>query len=319
MNAKAQAGAIQEDVQAEEQTPMTMESPNSPRNIAMEAINESRLRQLQEESGVDLSATPANDTQIEEQLADPEPEPSQPAPIKVKVDGSELEVTQEELVRTYQKNAAADRRLEEAARILKHAEELTQQRAAEPAAAPNTGITPEDLKSQAADVLSKLYDGDQDAATEALAQLITKAKGGDQPTQQPVVERLDDDALTDRVLERIALNDAMSKVRTDYPDIINDPDLELLATIKVNKLVEQGSPRSKAILEVSESMYKSLGRGRPSSESAQSIRQENKARLDNIPTASTVAAQGGSPQENSSPSSVIAEMAKKRLGQSLPH
>ena len=137
MNAKAQAGAIQEDVQAEEQTPMTMESPNSPRNIAMEAINESRLRQLQEESGVDLSAAPANDTQIEEQLADPEPEPTQPAPIKVKVDGSELEVTQEELVRTYQKNAAADRRLEEAARILKHAEELTQQRAAEPAAAPN--------------------------------------------------------------------------------------------------------------------------------------------------------------------------------------
>lgn len=318
MTTKAQAGAIQEDVQGEEHTPLTMDSPEAPRNVAMEAINESRLRQLQEESGIDLLSD-KSDEQVDEPLTEPEqaPEPEQQAAVKVKVDGNELEVTQDELVRAYQKNVAADRRLEEAARILRQAEEIAQQHAAAPTATPNTGITPEDLKSQAADVLSKLYDGDQDAATEALAQLITKAKGGDQPTPQPAMTQIDDEALTGKVLERIALNDAMSKVRTDYPDIINDPDLELLATIKVNRLVEQGSPRSKAILEVSEAMYKSMGKGRPPTDRAASIRQENKARLDNIPTASTVAAPSGSPQENSSPSSVIAEMARKRLGQSL--
>lgn len=315
MTVEAQASAIQEDVPGEEQNLPTLTSPESPRMRAMAAIEESRLRQLQEESGVDLSA-PAEDKQIEQQLAEPDPEPERPAAVKVKVDGNELEVSQEELIRAYQKNSAADRRLEEAARILRQAEELAQQRVAEPEATTHSGDTPEDLKSKAADVLSKLYDGDQEAATEALAQLIATAKGGDQPTQKPEPVQIDDAALTERVLERIALNDAMSKVRTDYPDIINDPDLEMLAAIKVNRLVEQGTPRSKAILEVSESMYKSLGKGRPTT-ATPSTRQENKARLDNIPTASAPAAAKPAPIEGN-PSAAIQELAARRLGQSLP-
>jgi hypothetical protein len=40
--------------------------------------------------------------------------------VKVKIDGHEAEVSVEEMVRQYQKNGAADRRLAEANRLLGH-------------------------------------------------------------------------------------------------------------------------------------------------------------------------------------------------------
>lgn len=316
MDPKEMSEAINQDVTDKEQPTLT--SPDSPRARALAAIEEVHRARMEEEMGVKFDAAPEPapaeeveadpvEEQITKQLADPEP-----SRFKVKVDGIEQEVTAEDLVRAYQKNSAADRRLEEAARLLREAEQLAAQqtRAPEPDPAPATN-----LREDAAKVLSTLYDGDQDAATEALVNLLSKARGGDQPTPQPVV---DPDVLTERVLERMAINAAFERVKSDYPDIITDPNLEALAAMQINQQVGMGIPRADAMLSVVDGLYKSLGKvpvGRQVEASRQkSTRQENKERLDNVPSASANASIPPVLGEAVDQSALIREAAKRRVG-----
>lgn len=337
--------ATPDGVSVEEQF-ATLTSPTSPRMQALAAIEEKNRERLEAETGVKFdSGTPANhepdpspapepapepsfEDQIKKQMAEPQPVPDPVAApkYKVKIDGAEQEVSQEELIRTYQKNAAADRRLEEAARLLREAEETVAKAksAAQqtPEAQPAPAKTPDELRQEAAVVLDRLMDGDQDAATEALANLIVKAKGGDQPTQTPAQPAVDPNVLADQVLELMAVTSAVERAKADYPDIFADPDLDLLAGMKVEKLVGQGIPRHQAILDAADQVYQSIGKdpkGRQTepAEKTKSQRQENKERLDPVPTASAAAITPQSP-EASNPSSVIAELASRRLGQSLP-
>ena len=302
---------------AEEVEPV--ERPLTERERALEAIASSRTALIEEETGQSLT-----DTQMAKQLAEPvaDPEPAKEPEvqkIKVKVDGVEQEVDVDTLVRTFQKNSAADRRLEEATRLLREAEERAAQAEAAPAKEQESGQTPEDLRNEAATIIDKMYDGDKDAAADALIQLLAKAKGGDQPTRTPV--EVDEGAITNRVLERMAVQTAFDKVKTDYPEIISNKDLEILAALKIDRAVAQGTPRAQAMLEAADEIYKTIGKvpvGRQQ-EPVANARKDNKARLDNIPTATASAAPAESPAENLSPSAVIAEMARKRLGQSLTH
>lgn len=314
MQIEQQVDAIQQDVSTEEQ--QTLTSPESPRARALAIIEEKNRLRMEEEMGVSLAEPepePEPD-QVEQQLADPEPAPAQK--YKVKVDGQELEVPIEDLVRTYQKNTAADRRLEEAARILRESQELAAQ---ESQPQQNLPEPDEDLRTEAAKMLADMYEGNQEAATEAMVKLLSRAKGGDQPTPQPTI---DPDQLTAQVLERMALNTAFERVKTDYPDIIADPNLEALAAMQINQQVQAGIPRSDAMLSVADSLYKSLGKtptGRQQTTSQQrSTRQENKERLDPVPSASAAAVAPVSPMEANNPSALIQEMAKRRLGQTLP-
>lgn len=325
MDPKAQADTINQDVSVEEQLP-TLTSPESPRMRALAAIEEKNRLRIEAEMGIKLDDdTPVSD-QVAEQLNDPAPEPD-PAPEvrKVKVDGRELEVPIDDLVATYQKNTAADRRLKEAAEILEQARQLAAQTQAaepEPAPAATPVETPEELKKQAAELLDKLYDGDKESASEALVNLLAKARGDSPSTPAPVQAVVDPDVLTSQVLERMALNAAFERVKTDYPDIIADPNLEMVAAMQINQRVAAGESRADAMLLVADSLYQSLGKkptGRQEEppKPTKSQRQENLERLDTLPSASAAAIQPQSPAE-SSPSAVIAELASRRLGQSLP-
>lgn len=311
MDQATESVAINQDVTEEVVEPR----PLSAREAAMEAIVSTRTASVENETGVSLSP---NDEQIVEQLADPEPEKApEVQKFKVKIDGAEEEVDADTLIRTFQKNSAADRRLEEATRLLREAEERAAHAAAAPEQPQDAGQTPDDLRKEAASIIEKMYDGDQDAAADALIHLVTKAKGGDQPTRSPVA--VDEGEITDRVLARMAVNAAFEQVKTDYPDIISDPDLEFLTAMKIDRAVAQGIPRARAMLDAASEVYRTMGKepaGRQKPEPV-NARQDNKARLDNIPTASASATLAESPAENSSPSSVIAEIARKRLGQSL--
>lgn len=325
MNVQEQADAIQQDVSTIEAELPTLTSEDSPRMRALAAIDAKNIAARKEEMGDESSNDLPSDTQLSEQLADPvQPERQGDAPevkaYKVKVDGVEHEVDAETLVRSYQKNSAADRRLEEAAQILRNAQQVAAQTAT--SAEPVVERMPEvsaDARQQAAALVESLYSGETDAATEALAKILAQNRGGDQPTpQQPV----DTDVLTSQVLERIAVNTAFERVQTDYPEIISDPDLEALAVSKIDRLMASGKPRSVAMIEAVDDVYRLIGKtpaGRqaPQKDTTRSVRQENKERLDPVPAASAVAVSQPPPAE-SSPSSLIAEMAKNRLGQSLP-
>ena len=321
MDPKAQADTLDQDVSVEDQLP-TLTSADSPRMRALAAIEEKNRQRIEAEMGVKLDDDTPEPDQVTEQLSDPTPAPEV---RKVKVDGRELEVPIDDLVATYQKNTAADRRLKEAAEILEQARQLAAQTQAaepEPAPAATPVETPEDLKKQAAELLDKLYDGDKDSASEALVNLLAKARGDSPSTPAPVQAVVDPDVLTSQVLERMALNAAFERVKTDYPDIIADPNLEMVAATQINQRVAAGESRADAMLRVADSLYQSLGKkptGRQEDppKPAKSQRQENLERLDTLPSASAAAIQPQSPAE-SSPSAVIAELASRRLGQSLP-
>lgn len=320
MGSTEQDDAIVTDVPAEDV--VTLTSPESPRMKAMAAIEESRRQALESELDGAIVEPEADETPIVEppatetqNAAEPEAVAPEPVKFRVKVDGVEKDVDQEELIRTYQKNAAADHRLEEATRILREAQLAAQTAAvSQPEPEPQAPVT--DLRQEAAAVLAKMYDGDQDAAAEALANLLNKQKGGDRPTQ-PVVQTVDEAQLTERVLEQIAFNQAFEKVKTDYPEILASPRLEALAVMEIEQRIATGEPRSQAMLTVCGEIYKEFGKGRPQpDEKPVSIREQNKARLDTVPTASAAAV--APKAETQDVSSVIAQMAARRLGQTMP-
>ncbi len=318
MNTEDQVGAT-EGVPA-----ATLTSQDSPRMRNMDAIAATRLAQLSEETDMPPAAAAGADMTPESQVSEQLTAPAPVEKVKVKVDGAELEVSQEDLVRAFQKNAAADKRLEEATRLLREAE----QRAASAAAPTKQEALPpqepgEDptakLREDAAATLSKLYDGDQEAATEALVALMLKVSGGGQPTHQ--TPAVDPAALTEQVLEQLNFKDALAKVQTDYPDLVTDPNLERLTALRAEELIATGKPRTEALLEAADGIYQSLGKvpvGRqpaPAPEAPKTTRQANKERLDPIPTAHASAMPPAAPVE-ANPSAVIAELAKNRLGQS---
>lgn len=320
MNTEDLAGATEEGVSAP-----TLTSQDSPRMRNLDAIAATRLAQLSEETGLEAAPVEEGLTPESQVAAQLEAQPAAPVEkVRVKVDGTELEVSQEELVRTFQKNAAADKRLEEATRLLREAEQLvaTRTAASAPQEAQPQPATTEDpvtrLREDAAATLAKLYDGDQEAATEALVALMLKVSGGGQPTQQ--TPAIDPSALTDQVLEQLSFKDALSKVQTDYPDLVTDPNLERLTAMRAEELIAAGKTRADALLEAADGLYQSLGKvptGRQPApaEAPKTTRQANKERLDPIPTAHASAMPPAAPVE-ANPSTVIAELAKNRLGQS---
>jgi len=169
-------------------------------------------------------------------------------------------------------------------------------------------------------VLSKLYEGDEDSASEALAKLLQNGRGGDQPT--PATPNIDIDQLTAQIQQRMEVDKTFETIQTDYPDLIADPDLEMLTAMKINRAVASGMPRAQAMITAAKEVYKSLGRepaGRQQDapKPATNTRLENKQRLDLVKPASGVASRTATPSEEN-PSDVIAAMAERRLGQSMP-
>lgn len=313
--------AIDQDVSVLVETPLTA------REIAMEKIASAqieRARAAGDFDGMDdVDVDPDNPDANQVALQAPtKAEPAAPKVHVVKIDGEERQVTDDELVRSYQKNAAADRRLEEASNLLREANERAAQLAAQvvtpaPIAKPET--PDKDFQAEVKSVLSKLYEGDEDNAAEALTNLLMKTRGGDQPTP---ATNIDIDQLTVQIQQKMDIEKAFASIQSDYPDLIADPDLEMLTAMKINRAVANGTPRAQAMLDSAAEVYKSVGKvavGRQSEspKTGTAQRLDNKRKLDLVKPASGVASHHATPTEEDA-SSVIAEMAARRLGQSIP-
>lgn len=309
------ADAITEgDVSSESQN-----TQPSARELAMERIASFVLDKTADQYDEDLDIDPDNldgdQLALQNQQAQPAPEPVLTAPVaKVKIDGEERIVTQDELVRSYQKNAAADKRLEEATRLMQEAQRIAEQAAAQPAPVAQPETPPEDLKAKAKSVLSKLYEGDEESASTALADLLMTTRGGDQPTPAPAI---DIDQLTLQIQTKMEVDKAFETIQSDYPDLISDPDLEVLTAMKINRAVANGTPRAQAMLTAAQEVYATVGKvatGRQAEtpKPVNQMRADNKAKLDLVRPASGVAsAKNVEAEEN--PSSVIAAMQQQRM------
>lgn len=330
--------AIQPDVPA---AATDTEVPKSPRELAMEELEQRHQQQMAESNGYELpvddepettqTAAPAAPVdQVAAQMADTVAET--PDKVRIKVDGVETDVPLDEVVRQYQKNSSADRRLAEATRLLREAQEtqtrlmLEQQQDAqlraqtqtaepihEPAAAETDASGKEFLKA--------LFEGDEENALTALQKVI----GGRQ--QQAAAPTLDinqiTDAVTQHVQQKLVVESALAQNQRDYPELYADPDMEALALTKIQRLREQdGSDFFTALNTVSKDMAAKFGwnshadSGRPAdpapTTSNRTAKLEQKRQIDNVTSVNTKTTSTEQQPEN--PSDVIAAMKAARGG-----
>jgi hypothetical protein len=234
-----------------------------------------------------------------EETPPPEPvvevvEDAAPAKVKIKVNGEELELTQEELIARAQKVESADRYLAEAAAARKETRP-------EP---PKT----EDIDYKA--LVHAIQVGTEEEAEAALRKLHT-------PQQRP--SAMDD---VSRVVdERLTFRDAMMAFKSEYADIVSDPKLNRVAQQMDEEMLANGDTRAYAdrYTEIGENLrgwVTKLGGGKKEEPKVDTSRLERKEALPKEPTAAAgkSAPPKTEPDEDDDPSSVIRKMAQARGG-----
>lgn len=314
----------------------------SPREAAMEAIANQRRQSLVDD-GVVLERSGA-DTETDAPSADPDGQlaaqlgqDERPTPavfgndkmlVKVKIEGEELELPLSEVVKSYQKDQTASRRLTEATRLLQLAEQQASKVAQNEKQANNpphqgegAAAGQDERRGQIRDAFTKLYEGDEDGAVEAMLKIVG-TPGATQAT--PVI---DTTAIAAQVRQQLDVESAYDVTRQDYPDLFSNTERGVvLGKETYNRMVAKessGIPRSQAMHEAAEEVAALFGiqkSGRQTTEQPRTARDtklERKASLDIPGPANVVAGNTQAPAEAPNVSSVIAEMARSRLGQSL--
>lgn len=324
----------------------------SPRLTAMEAIVAQRQATLAAE-GVDTSGMQPEHRNEDDEGAgdDPPPEVDQLAAqlsaddrptvagndntlVKVKIEGEEIELPLAEVIKSYQKDQTASRRLTEATRLLQLAEQQASKVAHNASQANNLPVTdvPGDQPVQSDDVaskrakikgaFSKLYEGDEDAAVDELMSVI--GEGVATPT---TLQPIDPTAIAAQVKQQLAVESAYGEVQSDYPALFASDDRGVVLGSEVVRRMEAktsaGISQAKALRESAEEVAALFGvekAGRQTTvptSTARDTKLTRKAALDFPSAASVVSGGMQSPAEAPNVSAVIQEMANQRLGQSL--
>ena len=246
------------------------------------------------------------------------------------MDGEELEVGEEELIREYQKGRTADRRLEQAAEERKSNEREATRLAAERAEFERTraaggpakpaGAAEEDSQAtpigDEADADKKLYEdlvsGDEDAAVKAIKEL---RKGGQAEAVPP-------EELTARVRQQLRWEDAQGAFAKDYSDITADPLLSQIAANTLRETLKTSTSYDQAFREAGDrtrawvrgirgGSAQAGGGGEPQPDPGQAEKLARKERIDN-PTAINARAAGKPQEKVATPSETIKEMRQAR-------
>jgi hypothetical protein len=141
---------------------------------------------------------------------------------KLKVNGQEIELTFDELVKRAQKVEAADQYLAEASRIRNQA--ITENQSLSNQDDLNHGVDEDDLALARA-----IQMGDEEEAVAAIKKL--RAQG---PSADDLARTVD---------ERLTFRDAFSRFKDEYKDIVSNPYLNKLAIDRDVELVSQGDTR----------------------------------------------------------------------------
>ena len=240
--------------------------------------------------------------------AAPQPTPAGAAPIDdlvtIKVDGVMQQVPREKIyeagLRAVQKESSADRRLEEATRLLRQVE---QQFAPQPVQqqvqhSPSPQTWDEEIIAYA------LAHGTEEQKAEAVRQI----RGGRQETATP-----DQIASTveSRILDKVDFQSSAAWFQETYKDIVSDPYLLQIASLQEDHMRANGDtrPRKELYAEIGNGLRKLRGGGAPV-ETLQEKR-DLKASITNLPSASARKATPQAPAAKT-PSQIIEEMRTKR-------
>lgn len=248
---------------------------------------------------------PEGEDKEEEEKSEPEPQKAEEEAEKpeelvtLRVDGKEVQVPKSKIVdagvRTLQKEAAADKRLEEATRLLKAAQEFSQKQ--QPQQQP---LSDQDVAHVIAQALRTGDDAQASAAIQALMQ-----SGRSQPI--PDVRQV--------VAQEFEATAALDMFKRDFADIVSDPTAMLLASsledqriARVQAGAEPNRPLSEVYKEHGESIRKWRGIGQKSMQE----KAELKKALQPAPVAASVRAPAPKPDKPKTTEQIIEDMRKSR-------
>ena len=236
--------------------------------------------------------------------AAPQPTPAGAAPIEdlvtIKVDGVMQQVPREKIyeagLRAVQKESSADRRLEEATRLLREVEQRI---------APQPVQNPPPSQAWDEEIIAyALAHGTEEQKAEAVRQI----RGGRQETATP-----DQIASTveSRILDKVDFQSSAAWFQETYKDIVSDPYLLQIASLQEDHMRANGDtrPRKELYAEIGNGLRKLRGGGAPV-ETLQEKR-DLKASITNLPAASARRTTPQAPAAKT-PSQIIEEMRTKR-------
>lgn len=255
--------------------------------------------QLTDDTVQDVDATAEID-KLAAETGDPEPAP-QVRMITRKINGRDVTLSEEEWFARASKVEAADRYLAEAAQLrneqLRKAQ-TTQQRAPEP-----EPTVDDDLA-----IARAIQMGTEE---EAVAALRTLRQPRPSITQDDVARTID---------ERLTFNEAITKYRTEFADVVNDPVLNQMALDADRRLIAQGDnrPYMERYTEIGNSIRtwaNNLAAKRNPPPPAAETKLQRKAAAAPAPKAASQKTVSSVEEEaDESPASVIASIAKARGG-----
>lgn len=314
--------ATRKDVQQEQETETEVVASENPRNNRLEEIAEENHRLMLEELGQkeqvedaptqdEAPNTPADPHSVsEDDLANMR--------VKTKVDGIEEEHSVADLIKSYQKDSAASRRLEEAAKkqreIDARAAELDAREAAlnDAANKPDDGKPPRDRDAKLSEAISALYEGDEDRTKAAFNELF---EGERLPATQPQ-ESVDPAVIAEQVRQRIRNEDAMAKFHNDYETIVSDPFLVKVADTYLAQALQDGIEYGEALKKAGDSTLEWLKtKGVGANKTSREEKLSRKHSLDEPTTTGTRSAGAEeAPIETSeqAAANIIAEMRRAR-------
>jgi len=294
--------AIHKDVSQEEEVE---ESPLANDRLSfIDEMVETQRKAREEELGTPPSEEDAGEEEEHEE-EEPEqeeetPEPEKPQMVTVKVDGEEKEVPLSDVIARYQKGEAADRRLEEAARLKKEAELLRAQ------PTPPKQDAEEEPQITRAELIKALQYGTEEEAAEALEKYEAQGR------KQPTFDLEKHYAEIERRLDARKREDAW---KVDNKDIADDPNLYGMVFQRTAQRIQSGETRDvfEVATEEAEAVREWMKKFAPAPSQQQQQKIDRKRSLDHVP-----AAEGKQePPKEEKPKTnaeVIAEMAASRPG-----
>lgn len=300
--------AIQQDVEvAKEEIVVGNTERNRILNDIAARAREERDRELAE-SGHDVVDTSGKEeAKPDQEQEEPEPETEkevqvkeeEPETVRIKVDGEEREVPRDKVVdagiRALQKESTADKRLEEATRLLREVQERIAPKQEKPQETPSQ-------EWDDATVAYALEHGTEEQKAYAVKQLRGRETATPEEVEQKVMQK---------VLDTMDFKEASNWFVSEYKDIASDPYLMQLAAVSEDNLRRQGDTRSRR--ELYKDIGEDLRKWKGGTTNAQSFeeKKEQKSKVQTIPSAS-VKKMTEQVKQPKTTSEVIADMRKSR-------
>lgn len=280
---------------------------NTERADSVESIA-GRAEEQKVRDGLELEAEQAAEAQVEaeapatEVVEQPQEQPVEAvaapqfdlsAKITRKVNGQDVTRTVEEWIAAGQKTDAADRYLADAAKAFRTQQQTAQE--AQPAAAP-AKVEEDDLALARA-----IQTGTEEEARAAVSKLRKQPQAVTPEQLLPLVD------------QRLAVLDALRTFQSEFKDVVSDPNLLQLVQAEDQRLIQAGHAGSN--LERFREAGNNVRKWREGLTSlATTEKQQRKASVTPVQAASGRASAAAKDEDDDSPSSVISQMARDRMG-----